>query len=103
MYVFRGEHKQRLSLPAEADPQAVEAVDHITQAVVLSGTEDPAEKKHPIGTEAESGEHSGKGIPTYMRVPLKGLNEKKIRISEYIRETEWIVNLQKERLTNDVR
>ncbi len=38
-----------------------------------------------------------------MRVPLKGLNEKKIRISEYIRETEWIVNLQKERLTNDVR
>ena len=39
-------------------------------------------RKHPLGTEAESGEHSGKGIPTYMRVPLKGLNEKKIRISE---------------------
>ena len=54
MYVFRGEHKQRLRLPAEADPQAVEAVDHITQAVVLSGTEDLAEKKTSNWNESEN-------------------------------------------------
>ena len=84
MYVFRREHEPRLKLPAEADFQTIEAVDHITQALVLSGKEARLKGNIQLDTEPYQANVPAKMIPTYMRIPHKGLNEKKIRITECI-------------------